>query len=375
MTANAEKPLAKWPFFLADAILVVLAFLLWREGVARFSPGFIALAAFFFVSAALLAVLPFLYEHFRKPSVQGDEEVDIVAAQIKATERALAEVSDLSNQCDRLGEEISGQAEALTQLQQQVQQVVFAQTELQKQVASQETKLRAEVEKVSRRDEEKRKELRAALDQLVQTVTLVRQNTDGLSRPPVSPRVSRSAEPQAATEAASPSQSLEVPDEPMDEPEPQESAPIAADQPAPELSEELEPDDGSEIEPEADPELEPEPAQVAAVEAQPPVDPKPRRARKPQVREEVEGLFSTSTVVATAFIGASNKLFLRGEGPGLSWEEGVPMQFVEIGKWSWSVPDHLEPVRVQVFKNDEEGDKAGVHTLLPGQRLELRPEF
>ena len=42
-------------------------------------------------------------------------------------------------------------------------------------------------------------------------------------------------------------------------------------------------------------------------------------------------------------IGIGNKPYLRGEGPGLSWDEGVPMNFIEIGKWSWSPPQKMHP--------------------------------
>ena len=48
--------------------------------------------------------------------------------------------------------------------------------------------------------------------------------------------------------------------------------------------------------------------------------------------------------MAKVKIGIGNKPFLRGEGPGLSWEEGVPMNFVEIGKWSWSPSDKEAPL-------------------------------
>ena len=55
----------------------------------------------------------------------------------------------------------------------------------------------------------------------------------------------------------------------------------------------------------------------------------------------------TTTVVANVMIGIGNKPYLRGEGPGLSWEEGVAMNFIEIGKWAWSPPRkmHLLPYR------------------------------
>ena len=43
-----------------------------------------------------------------------------------------------------------------------------------------------------------------------------------------------------------------------------------------------------------------------------------------------------TTVIAKVMIGIGNKPFVRGEGPGLSWDEGVAMNFLEIGKWAWS---------------------------------------
>jgi hypothetical protein len=79
--------------------------------------------------------------------------------------------------------------------------------------------------------------------------------------------------------------------------------------------------------------------------------------------------------VAKVKIGIGNKPFLRGEGPGLSWEEGVPMNFVEIGKWAWSPSDKDASLVVQVYRNDEDPDPTGKHEIEPGQKLELSPDF
>ena len=75
-------------------------------------------------------------------------------------------------------------------------------------------------------------------------------------------------------------------------------------------------------------------------------------------------------------IGIGNKPFLRGSGGGLSWERGVPMDFEEIGKWRWIAPADLEePVEVQVYRNDKDGDRKGRYTIEPGQKLEVSPVF
>ena len=55
-----------------------------------------------------------------------------------------------------------------------------------------------------------------------------------------------------------------------------------------------------------------------------------------------------------AFIGISNKLYIRGEGPGLDWDKGVPMELVGIGKWEWKTYDANATVRCKVLINDEQ---------------------
>ena len=84
---------------------------------------------------------------------------------------------------------------------------------------------------------------------------------------------------------------------------------------------------------------------------------------------------ATTTVVANVMIGIGNKPFLRGEGPGLSWDEGVSMNFIEIGKWAWSPPRKNASLTVQVYRNDQDPDKGGKVEVKPGQKLEITPDF
>jgi hypothetical protein len=80
-------------------------------------------------------------------------------------------------------------------------------------------------------------------------------------------------------------------------------------------------------------------------------------------------------LLATAYIGIGNKLFIRGDGPGLSWDRGVPMQFVSIGKWGWSTHDAAGPVRIKLYKNDESAALSGEITLEPGRHTEATALF
>jgi chemotaxis protein histidine kinase CheA len=80
-------------------------------------------------------------------------------------------------------------------------------------------------------------------------------------------------------------------------------------------------------------------------------------------------------LLATAYIGIGNKLFIRGDGPGLSWDHGVPMQFVSIGKWGWSTHDAAGPVRCKLYKNDETAALTGEIVLEAGRHTEVTAMF
>ena len=80
-------------------------------------------------------------------------------------------------------------------------------------------------------------------------------------------------------------------------------------------------------------------------------------------------------LLATAYIGIGNKLFIRGDGPGLSWDAGVPMQFVSIGKWGWHTYDASGPIRCKLYKNDETAALSGEIVLEPGRHTEVTALF
>ena len=81
-------------------------------------------------------------------------------------------------------------------------------------------------------------------------------------------------------------------------------------------------------------------------------------------------------LIATAYIGIGNKLFIRGDGPGLSLTKGVPLQFVSIGKWRWENPELLFPAKVRLYKNDQlECTALGEFTLEPGHHHEVNATF
>lgn len=122
----------------------------------------------------------------------------------------------------------------------------------------------------------------------------------------------------------------------------------------------------------------PEPGEPAAPagEVQPVVADEPTSA--PTESGAVESSSSSdgaTRLLATAYIGIGNKLFIRGDGPGLSWDHGIPMQFVSIGKWGWSTQDAAGPVRCKLYKNDETAALTGELVLEAGRHTEVTAMF
>ncbi len=80
-------------------------------------------------------------------------------------------------------------------------------------------------------------------------------------------------------------------------------------------------------------------------------------------------------LLVTAYIGIGNKLYIRGDGPGLSWDKGLPMKFVSIGKWGWATDEATSPVACKLYKNDETAAVSGEVFLEPGQHVEVTALF
>ena len=234
-----------------------------------------------------------------------------------------------------------------------------------------------------------------------------------LASPPKRPRKVRREEPVPSEPAAAPAAApTETPAEPAPAAEPSQTGPSG---PAPEPASTAEP---APIAPEKIAEIapiaphtaqpfSPEPASTEATETTPaPAEtPKPPRKRAPKKTEEeqpalgldvdetksngaenegggpgtVERVLTSdgaTRLIVTAYIGIGNRLFIRGNGPGLSWDKGVPLQFVSIGKWRWETLEANAPVELKLLKNDEqESAGLGKLTIEPGHQHEVTANF
>ncbi len=79
---------------------------------------------------------------------------------------------------------------------------------------------------------------------------------------------------------------------------------------------------------------------------------------------------SGTALIVNLMIGIGNKPFVRGTGPGLSQDKGVPMSFLGIGRWQWVSPDPEAPATVEVWKNDQSPMGEPLH-ISGGEPLEV----
>ncbi|HVZ65484.1 MAG TPA: hypothetical protein VG936_13020 [Lacunisphaera sp.] len=93
--------------------------------------------------------------------------------------------------------------------------------------------------------------------------------------------------------------------------------------------------------------------------------------QKPAVASEPPATF----ISARIDIGFGNHLYLRGEGPGLSWDRGLAMDCVGNDLWTAAVKSAAEPVVFKVLVNDLTWNTGPDYAVEPGQSITVTPAF
>jgi hypothetical protein len=81
-----------------------------------------------------------------------------------------------------------------------------------------------------------------------------------------------------------------------------------------------------------------------------------------------------TTIEAKIDVGFGNQLFLRGQGAGLSWDQGIPLECVDSQTWRLTVPAQ-EKLLFKLLINDSIWAKGEDVVVTPGQRVEITPAF
>jgi len=104
---------------------------------------------------------------------------------------------------------------------------------------------------------------------------------------------------------------------------------------------------------------------VAAIVAARPAPP----VKKPAAK-------TTSTkITAQLDVGFGNTLYLRGEGPGLSWDRGLAMDCVADDEWTITLSDATVPVVFKFLLNDITWCTGNDYVVEPGGTSVVTPTF
>ena len=207
------------------------------------------------------------------------------------------------------------------------------------------------------------------LDLVFESLESVQDSLDGLLN-----RVAElSVGKPAGAEAKAPAVPVDEP-EPVVEEEPEveeEDEPLEDDEPVEEVIDIIEEEDDGEVIEEPEPEVE--------------ADDEDDDNSPEQEEMSLSGddSFSSQRTIASdavrlsahAMVGISNKLYIRGDEPWLSWDEGQQMELVGIGEFAWSTDKLKEPIEVALFLNDEIPAEGGNILLEPGKPLDVKPTF
>lgn len=352
-TLPASKPIPKWPFFVGDGLFLVATIAILSMAERPLSGSVAAAAVVCLVLGIGLAIAPFLIEH----------ENRLHSAEHSGEGLGVAQIRKIAGMADQLNHTVSRSQSS----SEQIEKALAGAEESNDRLAALIENLTPDPAGTSDQD----KALARIQEALTTLQSAVRMLSDSIER-----------------------MAAQGPEKPVDV-----SGPIG------ELKQQIA-DLVAEIHTAVRPAPSPEPAPPAAVPAQPALstgesdtpDPKPGdpvdEPEEPEPATEEALLISedetkdpdeeaprfvfnehSTSVIATAYIGIGNKLFLRGDGPGLSWDKGVPMQFLSIGKWGWSALEITEPITCRIYRNDDEPAIDGDIEIQPMELIEISPRF
>lgn len=74
-------------------------------------------------------------------------------------------------------------------------------------------------------------------------------------------------------------------------------------------------------------------------------------------------------------MGFGNAVYLRGDGPGLSWNKGLPLTCVSSDTWTIAISGAEKPIVFKFLSNDETWSKGEDFVAAPGTSTEFAPTF
>ena len=110
--------------------------------------------------------------------------------------------------------------------------------------------------------------------------------------------------------------------------------------------------------------------------AKAPAKKKPATAAVPAKKKSAAQTEIPATFIsARCNVGFGNHVYVRGEGPGLSWEHGVAMDCVGSDMWAITLKGATAPVVFKVLVNDLTWSAGNDYVVEPGQSVTVSPSF
>lgn len=98
-------------------------------------------------------------------------------------------------------------------------------------------------------------------------------------------------------------------------------------------------------------------------------------APAPAVVKAVASKPVSTTISARVDVGFGNTLFVRGEGPGLNWDQGVAMQNLGADLWQLTLPESGRPFAFKFLINDTTWSTGPDFSVASGTSATFTPQF
>ncbi len=415
--------LPKWPFLLGDAGLLLTALFIGSQASSHMTSSEILTIAGCVACAAIIGAIPFISDYARKQDEALDERqrsLESLSRTITTSADQISIAADGFNKISELAQNNLKQAEQLPHKLQEKIAEFQARSALAADLGKKELeRLEANAEKITKAASVCLKAEAAVQKQITSAMALVEQledkitqlndriaklNTSGSKSKPAVTAKDPEIETPKAEELVVVEKEI-IPEAPAVV-EPAEVVPVLIEEKNLEVPTEVTPTETADLLSGATPETtEPAPVEVkperkrsAKKQAEPKVDTSveidvqdevPAKEEAPALSLEFSDVSAdeagpttavsadgATRITATAYIGIGNRLFIRGDGPGLSWDKGIPLQFVSIGKWRWETMDADKAISFKLYKNDEvESTNRNHAPLEPGSQVELNATF
>ena len=115
-------------------------------------------------------------------------------------------------------------------------------------------------------------------------------------------------------------------------------------------------------------------AETKPIKASAPAAPAPKAAPAVAETKLISKASRSATIEAKIDVGFGNTLYLRGEGKGLNWNQGIPLTNVDGSTWQWS-GEADEKLKVKLLLNDAVWAKGEDLVVAPGEKVQIAPAF